>query len=61
MTTDRNALPLRPILLLDAAACLVMGVGLMALAGPIGALTELPAGFTRIAGLLLRDERATHA
>ena len=53
MTTNRNALPLRPILMLDAAACIVMGLGFVALAGPIGALTDLPVGFTRIAGLLL--------
>ena len=48
----RNSL-LHPVLLFDAATCLAMGALLVAAAGPIGGLTELPLSLLREAGILL--------
>lgn len=50
----RQTLPsLRSLLLLDAATCATMGVALDFGAGPIAALTGLPAGLLFYAGLSL--------
>jgi hypothetical protein len=48
----RNQL-LRPVMLFDAATCLAMGGLLVAVAGPIAGLTELPVPLLREAGILL--------
>ena len=48
----RNQL-LRPVMLFDAATCLAMGGLLVAAAGPIAGLTELPVPLLREAGILL--------
>lgn len=48
----RNSL-LRPVLLFDAATCLAMGALLVAAAGPIAALTDLPAPLLGEAGIVL--------
>jgi hypothetical protein len=48
----RNQL-LRPVLLFDAATCLAMGGLLVAAAGPIAGLTDLPVPLLREAGILL--------
>ncbi|WP_181703662.1 hypothetical protein [Chthonobacter albigriseus] len=53
MPFDRKSLPLRPILMADAAACLVMGIGLIGLAGPLEPLTGLSQTFAMVAGALL--------
>ncbi|WP_179961594.1 hypothetical protein [Pikeienuella piscinae] len=44
---------LRRILILDAATCAVMGVGLLAFSGPVAALTALPIPLLTGAGALL--------
>lgn len=44
---------LRPVMLFDAATCLAMGGLLVAAAGPIAGLTELPVPLLREAGILL--------
>ncbi|NIJ19663.1 hypothetical protein FHS95_001332 [Sphingomonas naasensis] len=44
---------LRPVLLFDAATCLAMGGLLVAAAGPIAGLTDLPEPLLREAGILL--------
>lgn len=46
-------LPLRTILLFDAAACVGMGALLVALAGPLAALMALPAPLLFWAGMIL--------
>ncbi|WBY09706.1 hypothetical protein PIB19_10720 [Sphingomonas sp. 7/4-4] len=48
----RNQL-LCPVMLFDAATCLAMGGLLVAAAGPIAGLTELPVPLLREAGILL--------
>lgn len=48
----RNQL-LRPVMLFDAVTCLAMGGLLVAAAGPIAGLTELPVALLREAGILL--------
>jgi hypothetical protein len=48
-----NFLSLKSVLALDAASCLVMGVGLAALAQPLAGVTGLPAGLLTWAGVLL--------
>ena len=48
----RNQL-LRPVMLFDAVTCLAMGGLLVAAAGPIAGLTELPVPLLREAGILL--------
>lgn len=52
MTTDAR-LPLRRILLLDAATCAAMGILLIVAAAPIAGLTALPAGLLFWAGVIL--------
>ena len=44
---------LRPVMLFDAATCLAMGTLLVAAAGPIAGLTDLPVALLREAGILL--------
>jgi hypothetical protein len=44
---------LRPVLLFDAATCLAMGALLVAAAGPITSLTDLPMPLLREAGIFL--------
>jgi len=44
---------LRPVLLFDAATCLAMGGLLLAAAGPVAGLTDLPEPLLRAAGMLL--------
>lgn len=44
---------LRPIMLFDAATCLAMGALLVAAAGPIASLTDLPVPLLREAGIIL--------
>lgn len=44
---------LRPVLLFDAATCAAMGMLLVAAAGPIAGLTDLPAPLLREAGIVL--------
>jgi len=48
----RNQL-LHPVMLFDAATCFAMGGLLVAVAGPIAGLTELPVPLLREAGLIL--------
>ncbi len=44
---------LRSVMLFDAATCLAMGALLVAAAGPVAALTDLPVSLLRDAGLAL--------
>jgi hypothetical protein len=44
---------LRPVMLFDAATCLAMGALLVAAAGPIAGLTDLPVPLLREAGIFL--------
>ena len=44
---------LRPVMLFDAATCLAMGSLLVAAAGPIARLTDLPVPLLREAGIVL--------
>ncbi|WP_199560259.1 hypothetical protein [Sphingomonas psychrotolerans] len=44
---------LRPVMLFDAATCLAMGALLVAAAGPIAGLTDLPVPLLREAGIVL--------
>lgn len=46
-------IPLKPVLMLDAASCLGLGLLLSAFSGPIAGLTALPAPLLLWAGLLL--------